>query len=445
MRTLSSSLVVLPLTLVASVGCYTQGDAGYLGFRLVGLEDPLVEFQSGDHVLAGSRVCPSTDVEWEVELVDDPEAFRACFDESIAGPGAIEADGCLRLDGPGEVAWTLTPDTCGSESETLRFDVVTPDEVVALVFDEWRLRWGRLGNDEADLPITGLAPGRTLDDLLDDPTAARRFIAGEYDTPLMRLDGGDGWVWWSRDQVTLEVVGTGFETYEPEPPTEPEPGSEQDPVEFRQPGELLLTAPPGSVGQVLATLPDGTTRLSPDLIAVAPTEAASVDLVTADIYLYADVLDADGNRLHGAPVEWDVVEGALAINPGDLTDSLRTGDYATFAGGCLPPPEVDSEQRSAVVRARYLGFEDTIQVNYEVDPPGGWGSDEWEPPAECLYAPGLEPGEQPDPSVEEGCACSTDAGDTPPIVPLVFGLGILLGVRRRRVSLARRRGTPSSA
>jgi uncharacterized protein (TIGR03382 family) len=190
---------------------------------------------------------------------------------------------------------------------------------------------------------------------------------------------------------------------------------------------LPLRMSPGSSGHVRASLAGGQVYESPELIAVSPHEAASLDLVAADIYLFADVRDAEGHLLHGAPIEWSVDEGALAIEPGSLTNGLLTPEYASFwHGNCEQRPATEPELRRAIVRARLGELEDTIELEYMVEPDSGFTLG---PDSDCVYA------DAPDNEVTEtGCACTTN--ERVPVAPLLVSVGLLALLRRRRPASA---------
>ncbi|PRP92825.1 hypothetical protein ENSA5_47380 [Enhygromyxa salina] len=420
-------LALLP-TLAA---CSHWGEADYLGFGFPDFVDDLVDFESGDLILRGSPLCPEIEFRRDDDGTqrylsgDEREALRACFDESISGPAQLDDGGCIHFDGPGEVVWELTPDSCGDQTERMRFTVVEPDPAAQLGFDEWRLRLVQESVVEGE--VLGLAPGRSVEELQESPGAARRVFAGQLDAPLLRLDDSGGRVFWMNSDVSLELVGEGVEAVAPIPSDDPELN------EWVMLGEQPLTLAPGSSGRVRATLASGEVYESPELIAVGLTEAASLDLVVADTYAFADVRDAEGRLIHGAPIEWSVVEGALAITPGSLVWELRTGEYATLHDGNCEPAPAEPELRRAVVRARLGALEDTIEYEYLVEPieEPDFGSLP-EPDEDCMYGEAPETPETPEEQDEpaEGCGCSSEGGGSP-LAPLAFGLGVLALLRRR--------------
>jgi MYXO-CTERM domain-containing protein len=404
-------------------GCYHPGEAGYLGFDFPNFGDFLAEFRSGDQLLLGTRLCPEIaevlhdDGEHQILYDTQRDEFRACFDEVVSGPASLDADGCLEFQGAGEVTWELTPNSCGDQSERMRFTVIEPTPDLQLGLDEWRLRLLQEPVFDAD-PI-GLAPGRDIAELQESSSEPRRVLAGQLDVPLMRFDNANGRVYWMSEDVGFELVGDGLEPYVPG-----DTGSFED---WASTGALPLRMNPGSSGRVRATLPGGQVVESPELIAVSQDAAVSLDLIAVDRYLFADVRDAEGHIIHAAPIEWSLAEGAMAVTPGSLNNELLTAEYAMFHHGrCEEPPSTEPEVRHAVVRARLGELEDTVEVEYVVDPPESdfsLGAD-----ADCLYADAPADDE----TGPDGCACSTE--ERAPTAPLLLAAGMLALLRRRRAS-----------
>lgn len=415
MRTTLSTMLLLGLL----TGCSHWGESNYLGFELPQLSDMLGEFRSGDQLLLGSRLCPSIAERRDADEVaylgaEQGEALRACFDETVDGPATLDADACLAFTGVGEVSWDLIPNDCGEQSERMRFTLVEPSPDLQLGIDEWRLRI--LQEPAFEVELIGLAPGRNITELSEPSNEPRRVIAGQLDAPVLRFDNVNGRVYWMASDVELELVGEGLERVD---------DADADALEqLASDAVLPLRMSPGSSGHVRASLAGGEVYESPELIAVNLSEAASLDLVSVDSYLFADVRDAEGRRLHAAPIEWEVDEGALAIAPGSLSNELLTREYASYwHGNCEARPTTEPELRHATVRARLGELEDTIELEYMVEPDSGLtlGAD-----SNCLYA------EAPDDEVtESGCACTTN--ERAPLPPLLASVGLLALIRRRRL------------
>lgn len=428
------------LLLPALAACIeVSGELGNLRFELP-LVDPLVEFESGDRLLVGSRVCPAitaglqADGTYRVFLGRTEEAAaRACFAETVEGPAELDAEGCFSFDAPGEVTWTLTPTgECEWPDDRLRFDVVVASPELRLGFDDWRARAPMRYGSAAT--VIGLAPGRSVDDLREDPAAPRLVAGNALDTPLLRLDDLDGRLFWTLPEVSLELVGDGVTSVEP---------IEDDDAgiyEFQLLGELPLRLELGGVARVRATLPDGQLLESPELIGVSATTAASLDLVVlADaetdlpIYAFAEARDSQGRVLHGAPIEWGMQEGALAVTPGDLETEVRTADHALLAANCEPPsPTI--VQRRAVLRARLGALEDTVELIWTEEAASPETLEfPFTPDQACLFGDDSGDGETGDegPGAElgDGCGC-TSRGPTSPLTSLLVLLG--LGLLRRR-------------
>ena len=439
-RGMRISRVALALvSLVPLAGCYHWGELGNLGFEL-GIADVLYEFESGDRVLVGTRMCPTLGrgktEGGDVFLVDQD---LACFDETITGPAQFDAERCWSLTTPGEVIWELTPnDTCDLPSsiefsnDRIRVEVVEPSGPLRLGFDDWRARVPLV--DES-WSVVGLAPGRTLADLREDSSAPRRVVAGQLDVPMFRLDDDLGRLYFAESEPTpgiFELVGAGGTVVDPAEPIPPEEYA----TETRLGGERPLVLEPGATIRVRANLPGGLVVESPELIAVPPSEAASLDLMVVieqlnePVFAFAEVRDAQGRVLHAPAVEWSVVEGALSVYPGGLDTAVRTGEYMEVHGDCEPLPETEPAERHAVLRARLGALEDTVDLVWTVEPPEHPSTfpTEFEPDPNCMVGEDSDSG---DPGVDEGgCACSS-TGDRPSAAAAWLALVGLLGLRLR--------------
>lgn len=433
--------------LCGSVACFVPGDAGELGFDL-GLADVLYEFRSGDRMLLGTQLCPhvsmATDDEGkQVHVMNDEESWLlACMDESLSGGLQFDAERCVLLDTPGELTWTLeATGECEWESDSLRIVVAAASPQLRAGFDDWRLRSGGAWvPDDYTIELLGLAPGRTLDDLHEDPSAPRLVAAGQLDTPLLRFDDELGRVW--TRGLPLALVGEGATIVEPIEVQNDE--GFYTISEYVLGDELPLVLEPGAVVRIRASLPDGSQLDTPELIAAPPSAAASLDLVVALVgekdpsYAFAEVRDAEGRVLHGAPIEWSVSEGALAVLPGSLDNEARSGDYAIVGlFGCEPPPAQPTE-RHAILRARIGALEDSVELAWTAmpDEPGIFDLP-FEPDPSCMF--GDDSGDSGDDGNDEvgeagiddgsGCGCTSSRESTPFAGFAWLGL---LALRRRR-------------
>lgn len=441
---MSSALVALPL-----LGCSTMGELGQIGFAL-SLADMALEFESGDRILDGSRVCPEID---EVNNNDgsrrwvssESAAVRACYVEELTGPAELDAEQCLAFSGSGEVLWSLEPSgECEWPGDRLRFSVVEPGPDLRLGFDDWRARMPP--NHADDVTVVGLAPGRSLADLREDPSAPRLVAAGQLDVPMLRLDDADGRVFWTEPEVTLTHVGDGLAVVEPI--DDPDAGF----YEFRGIGEYPLTLEVGAVATIQAALPNGAVLESPELIAVsATTAAASLDLVVlvdlqsgAPTVAFAELRDAEGRVIHGAPVEWSVLEGVLPVTPADLGEPGRTAEYASLDGLCKRLLSIEVERR-AVLHARFGVLEDSVELLWTQGPSLGEPdpNSPFTPDEACLFgepSDGETDGDTGDSGDElggdalsGGCGCTTQERGSPAALLLALaGVGLLR--RRNRMT-----------
>jgi MYXO-CTERM domain-containing protein len=450
-----SSLIhaVLGFALLGSFGCAprcgsTLGELGNLGFELSSLSETLYEFESGDQLLAGARVCPSLysvrgadGTHRTISTLEDEVAVWSCFAVQLLGAEADD-EGCLHMPEAGEVLWSFEPTgACEWGGDHLRFTVVDAEPTLRLGFDDWRIRYGI---DKPDAEVVGLAPGRSLAELREDPAAPRLVAAEALDVPLLRLDDAGGRVYWTRSQITLAHSGEGLTPVEPSDDPSDNPHGLDEVVEFY---EYPLTLAPDTVARIEATLPDGSVLESPELIAVsAATAAASLDLVAllddgAPYYAFAEVRDAEGRVIHGAPVEWSVLRGALPVLPGSLGNFARTAEYVWLEGDCARATKAPVERR-AVLQARLGELEDSYEFVW-IDDHNGSSPDPW-----CMYGepydepegesddddePSGETGEGPGGATSvDGCGCTSEAPSAPtPWLLLLGGLG-LLGWRSRR-------------
>jgi MYXO-CTERM domain-containing protein len=414
--------IVLCVPLVA---CYHhRGELGNLGFEL-GIVDTLHEFESGDRVLVGTRLCPAlahAKVGDEVQPLGSLD--QQCFSEVVSGPAQFDTHHCWALDTLGEVIWEVIPtnvEGCDPEyqSDRIVVEVAAPSGAVQLGFDDWRLRFPLTVSrfEGISYEVVGLESGQTHDDLREDPGSPRRVFEGQLDTPMLRLDDDLGRLYMG--DVAVELVGEGAR-----PVGWPDP--ETPAGKIRLPGERPLVLEADAVARVRATLPGGLVLESRELIAVPPSEAASLDLVVMlqagiPTYAHARVRDAEGRVLHAAPIEWSVAEGALRVLPGDLDNQARSGEFAVVGGGCEPPSESTFIERHAVLRARLGTLEDTVELTW-AEPPVQPGTP-FQPDENCEFSPWW--------TGDQTSSCSVDA-DRSPMGVAGLALAALLFVRRRR-------------
>jgi MYXO-CTERM domain-containing protein len=437
---------LLVLSLLGPLACYAPGELGELGFDLR-LADILYEYRSGGRVLVGTKICPHVMMAKRDDGTSvlfpgsyESESLLPCMDESVLGPAQFDADRCWSLDAPGEVTWSLSPNgACEFDGDSIRLQIVEPSPMLRLGFDDWRVRSPSAAEwlDQDVIPVVvGLAPGRTLADVREDPSAPRLVVNGQLDVPMLRLDDELGRVW--VDDLELEIVGDGATAVEPEVDRFGLVNGE------RWPGERPLMLSPTAVVRIRATLPSGETLESPELLAVPPTAAASLDLMVASAgeeseyaYAYAEVRDAEGRVLHGAPIEWAVGEGALSVRSGDLSLETRTQEYAWLGLECEPPPTAPTERRATLI-ARIGELEDSVEMIWTALPvPPSDPDRPFEPDEDCMF--GDESGSDESGAEDEsgadvadfGCACASDERSPGSGGLLLLGL-LALGLRRPR-------------
>ncbi len=443
----------LPVFACALATACHRGEKGRLGFELEGLVDRTYDFESGERVLVGTRICPQfvwwSDGQDRGHYVQDPQdraSLRACYEEDIDDEAKI-VQGCLVFEKRADnVEWELEADPECSlgpvEDDQLRFEVIEASDELTLGFDDWRARALETNPLWGDVELIGLAPGSEPDELRDPADAPHRAIAGELDVISLRLDDPDGQVFWSVVPGAIGVLGEGIEVVEPN----------LDAGDLSFPGELALRIDDGAVGLVKLDLPGGVERESPALIGVSVDSAASLDLIAArtsegePVAARAVVRNEQGEILHAAPIEWDVIEGAIGVDRGHLHTQARTADYALLLTSCEAPPTAQPVVRHAVLRARLGELEDTVRIEWTDAVEVG---NDFQPHPSCLFAEeddepddgpdeqDGEPDDEGDVGLDDGppnCACtSTDTHGR----SLLLGLLSLLGIGFVR---ARRRG-----
>ena len=264
---------------------------------------------SGGPVLVGERTCPDL-----VCLLQDcneraPEdgGVAACFSHSVSG--ASFADGCLDFDAPGEVIWALDAVACQPE----------PDAGVPLVGDRFVFR---AVGPEAVVPvqapqIEALAAAFLADGGVIAEPAAPADLAAPRDE-LCIVEGGRAPVsavlLAVEDQAAVAVEGDSL-VVEDVAPT---------PESVRVQDGWLLEADPGATAS-LRLLTNAASFDVARIEGVPLGEAASMSLfayywtspdepgATAPAAAQALVQDAQGRPLDGAPVEWTLVQGDLAL------------------------------------------------------------------------------------------------------------------------------------
>lgn len=359
----------------------------------------------GGPILAGTRVCPTIDV--CKDNPDCPATAIDCLDQHADGGATIDAEGCLRLPTPGRVNWSFTPLTCDIDpavyqpvADVIAVDVVDGPEVHGDV--------SQIEDTVEDYVASGDA---RLDppnpDWRNPPGEPYRVVAGspfQFEPFLALVDGTH--VAWPRDVTTFESeVRSG------------EMSLEMDG------GLAVVTLTEGTDADVVLAANDfrfaaahvlGVGEDAPDSMEIVVGYALDVDSPAAVPFgARAVIRDADGNLLYGAPVEWAVTDGALAVL--DPDHDFPGLDYTYLIDACYTRPSRDGT-RHAEIAARYDGIEGTAELDWTADV-STWLDDD-DIAEMCEGHP--------------GCGCASTG--PMPVGTVVF-VGVALVLRRRRVAV----------
>ncbi len=380
---------MLALALLAVAGC-DEGVATERGHFLVDLGDVVMERAHESSPLAiahGSRVCPEVVAQWS----------DAGF-SSIGDPGCftISGGGCWALETVGlEVLSVENTGGCASVSarDTLALDVVPWSEIHTEVQSVYDDAFGRVMSDENGDPlvlpvpvndgvVTVLEGGRVL--LRGVAHRDERFVA--YDGENTRLTVG------SAAPTSLgEVVVSELEAEAP----------------------LVLRTPDGprTLGEVRTAPPDAI-----DSLEIVAGWVEDTDTERRYVYGMRVLARDDGGAvLHGAPVQWRVLEGDDVA----LVPSAEAPDFVEVSGGCDAHRSTPTF-RSSTVQASVGNHRATANLRWR-DAGSVGDSGAWRPDAACLRS------ENP-PGSDLGCACATEGA---PAGGWTL-VGVVLAVLRRR-------------
>ncbi|MFH1466403.1 MAG: hypothetical protein ABIO70_18615 [Pseudomonadota bacterium] len=389
-----------------------------------GFEDPELAAEAntgfGDDMplLAQTEVCPTP--YWELDEVagwTDVELFATCVSQGIQGDAAFTQDGaCLQVGDAGEVVWTLDPLTCdapfaaGQEpvADRVVLTVVDPSAVSAHL-DPWA--------DDYALANLDLVPQDVL-------TADALPPEGE---PWLLLEGTEVWLYaqlldeagqpvgWRGSEGGFAVDGT----------------AERLDDEGLPGGWIGLRLAAGDEASLTLQIRDQAWTLG-SVMGVAVEDIASLDVVVAFAPTEAGgqvhspwaaralLRDAGGWPILGAPVQWSVLSGRLAVEPGPGDDTRLPGpDYAWVTDACQRPSRTVGA-RHAVLEASYAGFTDHVELDWTMTEEMVGDDEGWEPDAHCTGP---------------GCGCAS--GGSQRSGALLLALALPLLALRRRLSDAR--------
>lgn len=310
--------------------------------------DPLSGLKSGSPLLDASRVCAKVEC-----LADCPVGADAvaCFDQQLDGAAHFDDQGCVAFDGPGEVAWRFEPAPCAANdlgyspvSDVLEFTVVPVDEVAATL-PQWL----------EDLAEDGLTPAEAAfpSDWRNPDGRPFQVWGGatvRFAVALAHPDHEE-WVGWAEHGGEIRI-----ESLDGPEVALGEHGA----------GWVELTVPEGAHAAIVLR-GWGQEWTAGEVLGV-PAQATTLELVAAyftdeigatrPLGARAVLHDLAGNLVYGAPIEWSVTNGALAVSPGD---SLPSEDYASLSDDCMRPEE---GPRRATLAAALGDLSDAVDLEW---------------------------------------------------------------------------------
>ncbi|MEZ4447833.1 MAG: hypothetical protein R3B09_00050 [Nannocystaceae bacterium] len=388
MRRAASTLLPVALVLLAA-GCDDLRTASHK-FGLTVEDFPRVPGDPPFHVVDGTVLCTE---QLHCSGCDDCEGDAVNL--SIAGATA-DANGCYTAELGAPLTYNFSAGACASAPPSESF------EVDAIAISEVRAR--------LDTKITHVDE---LDDVFYGPPARSQGAAPPtraQDDPIQLLAGSTVRVHVDvLEDATSRIVGwngaagslalTAIDGAAPMAT-----GSAQDPS--------LAAGSPGDRASATLTL----AGVDLPLVDVAVVDRSVIDHleITALFYdggddgqspaqLEAHLVDAEGRLIHGAPVEWQLVDGNLEIS---IDEDDPKSPIVAVSETCAPRDLAAT--RSATVEAS----SDELKATLEIEWPGYHGDDN---------------------TLErcEGCGCR--GGDPSGLAGLALGLAAL-GLRRRRAS-----------
>jgi hypothetical protein len=396
-----------------------------------GFEDPDLVAEAntgfGDDMplLAGTEVCPTPFWEaGEIEGWTNDELFAACVSQGLSGDAAFTQDGgCWQVGAAGEVAWTLDPLACdapfptGEEpvADRVVLQVVDPSAVTGHL-DPWAEDYALANLDlvpEGVLTADALPPEGEPWLLLED---AEVYLYAQL------LDETGAPVGWQGSQGGIAVDGD----------------AERLEVAGLPAGWIALRMAAGDEASLTLQIGAQTWALG-TLLGVSAEDIASLDLVVAfaptedggQVHspwaARALLRDAGGWPILGAPVEWEVLDGRLAVQPGPGTGSALSGeaallpgpDYAWVTDACQRPSRTVGE-RHATLQASYGGFSDLVDLEWTMTEEMVGDDEGWEPSEYCSGP---------------GCGCASGGSRRSGALLLALAMP-LLALRRRSVGAA---------
>lgn len=356
-------------------------------------------------MLVGSVTCPSLAC---VGLACPPSpgpSFLDCFARDAVGAATYDGSGCYTFDTVGVGAWRFFPRNCAANElgyapveDRLDFAVIDPAVAVPRLVSVEQL------TDPLLLP----GEGKAFPSDWAQPEGLPWRLAGPFGmTPALydhSVYGIEVQVGYRIDLSGLAVEGGGVTA-----------------VRHADQRWITVTAAQGQAAELRLEV-DGYRWPEPvaSVVGVSSAEAASLEVVVGyyepwlgarpvPVGARAVVRDAQRRLLWGAPVQWSLDEGLLAVGRFEEA-ALPSPDYLLLSDVCVPPEENVGDHR-AVVRATLGDLSATAEVAWTVAELPPWHGDEPFAPSELCVE-----GEAPPAPVDSGSAPTPDtAGTAPPI------------------------------
>ena len=365
-------------------------------------------------VLAGTEICAVPTYKQDVpEGYTQADVLDECVEQTIDGPGVLE-DGCLLLQGAGEVTWYLDPTECPLQeagldllADQVIFDVAGSEDVTAGIH-----QWVEEYSEEDLEPGSGDSfPA----DWTNPPGEPFGVLAGQRFVFFVRL--------------LAETTGRSVAWAGPEGDVSVRrlTGSFREIDITEEPGWIVLELDSGAEVELVLTV-DEQEWIAGRVVAVDEDAPASLEIVAG--YLAQDeaesapfgaravVRDAEGRLIFGTPVTWRVTYGSLAVAPWVFEEeeytSLPGADYTTLRDECVRP-SARGGARSVTLEASHGGLTDEVEIAWIGT---AYDSDEvWEPSRYCQSS---------------GCSCSAMSSPRSGWGAAVLAALAVVGIRRWR-------------
>jgi hypothetical protein len=384
--------------LLGLLGCeptvFTDGGLYFVG-------SPAVTSLTGGRLLQGTELCDAHVDCWFAQCPQAP--LTGCLVVRDGAGAKVDPAACTPFDAPGEEVWTFDAVACAGgypgwdlNDDTLAFTVYRPSEVA--------LRPLLYETDLGLVPAQGAAfPADWLPaDGEPWPIAAGsvfRFLPRAFRTAAPRAE-------------------VGFRTDELQPTALSSSGGPSPDLDVAPGGIVEVRYHPDDAPITLGASIDGYDWPLVDVAPADPTGAASVEVVVAysgfdgtPAGARAVVRDGRGGLIFGAPVQWWLDDGQLAL---DRTSFPLPGDdYVAVLDQCVPPTE-NQGPRHAVLRASLGALTDTASVDWVANPDP---TEPFAPNPSCVTGTGPPP-PPPDPT---GTTSAGDPSGDPVVVGVVGG------------------------